>query len=93
MKPEIELKRFDEWEECDCNECEQWWTSRCDGSKVGKAKECKSYIATRRIDIPQQLDELTERVNELTKYHNRVAILTSIQMILWLITLIILFAR
>ena len=88
MKPEIELKRFDEWEECDCNKCERYWTSQCDGAKVGKAKECKSYIATRRVDIPEEINKINARINEINhkvNWFNVLDIITCIILIGYII--------
>lgn len=51
-------KRFDEWTPVDCNDCELWWINRCDGVQKGKEKVCKSFMAVRRVDIPQQIKTL-----------------------------------
>jgi hypothetical protein len=58
-------KRFEDWEEVDCNECERWWINQCDGASKGSKKGCNSYLATRSIVIPERLNSLEKRVNRL----------------------------
>ena len=64
-----EKQKFDEWEdmrECvDCNKCVHYWDNSCDGSKIaseGSTRLCKTFEAIRRVDIPQQIEELQKRV-------------------------------
>lgn len=62
-----EKKRFDEWE-VDCNTCERYWLNQCDGAKCGsKAKKqpCNSYLASRKVVIPQQIKSLERAVFKL----------------------------
>lgn len=54
-------KRFDDYQEVKCNVCEEYWTSACDGAKVGQERQCTAYRATRDIDIEDRLAELEER--------------------------------
>lgn len=58
-------KRFEDWEEVDCNECARYWDSSCDGTSKGSKKPCNSYLATREIVIPARLNALETRVKYL----------------------------
>lgn len=54
-------KRFEAWEEVDCNECERWWLNQCDGAKTlgkGSKMPCNSFLATRNVVIPLQIKSL-----------------------------------
>jgi hypothetical protein len=51
-------KRFEEWEEVDCNECARYWDSSCDGTSKGSKKGCNSYLPTRSVVIPAQIKAL-----------------------------------
>ena len=59
-----EQKRFEDWKEVDCNDCARYWDSSCDGAPCSQ-KSCNSYIATRSIVIPKQLNSLEKRTNRL----------------------------
>lgn len=60
-----EQKRFEEWEQVNCNECARWWDSSCDGVCKGDKKVCMSYVATRSVVIPAQIKRLTKVVKGL----------------------------
>ena len=51
-------KRFEDWEEVDCNECARYWDSSCDGVSKGSKKACNSFLATRSVVIPARLNAL-----------------------------------
>lgn len=58
---------FDNWEEMtevNCNNCECYYDGSCDGVSLGSKKACKSYVATRRVNIPRRLErcEKSQRV-------------------------------
>ena len=54
-------KRFEDWEEVDCNKCGRYWDSSCDGVSKGSEKPCNSYIATRGIVLPEKIKRLETR--------------------------------
>jgi hypothetical protein len=56
-------KRFEDWEEVDCNECARYWDSSCDGASKGSKKGCNSYLATRSVVLPAKINELEKRVD------------------------------
>ena len=58
-------KRFEDWEEVDCNECGRYWTDQCDGAKKDSKRLCNSYLPTRTVVIPEKLKALEKRVNKL----------------------------
>lgn len=58
-------KRFEDWEEVDCNECERWWLSQCDGASKGAKVGCNSYLATRKVVIPEKITRLEKRISDL----------------------------
>ena len=56
-------KRFDEWEEVDCNECARYWDSSCDGAARDSHKQCNSFMATRSIILPEKIKRLEQTVD------------------------------
>ena len=60
-----EQKRFENWEEVDCNDCACYWDNSCDGVIPPSQKLCNSFKATRRIVIPAQIKALEKRVKWL----------------------------
>ena len=67
---EKEPKRFEDWEEVDCNECERYWLNQCDGAKtLGKGSNlpCTSFLATRKVVIPLQIKALQNENKSVTK--------------------------
>lgn len=54
-------KRFEDWEEVDCNECSHYWDSSCDGASKGSKVGCNSFSATRKVVIPERLNTLEKR--------------------------------
>lgn len=58
---------FDDWSEVkDCNQCEPYWNNQCDGAKVGSEKRCTAFKATRRVDIPLEIEALRKTVKRLS---------------------------
>lgn len=58
-------KRFEDWYEVDCNECERWWLNQCDGACKGSQKPCNSFLATRSVVIPAQIKSLKSHLKWL----------------------------
>lgn len=64
-------KRFEEWEEVDCNQCERYWLNQCDGVTPRKTHEkgskmpCSSFLATRKVVIPLQIKRLQNEIKWL----------------------------
>ncbi len=75
-------KRFEDWEEVDCNECSHYWDDSCDGVSKGSKVGCNSFLATRSVVIPARLNAL-ENSN---KWLRRWCLLLSI---IWLLELVI----
>ena len=62
----MEKNKFDDWSEVkDCNQCEPYWNNQCDGVKVGSEKRCTAFLATRKVDIPVELEALRKAVKWL----------------------------
>lgn len=59
-------KRFEEWDEVDCNECTHYWDNSCDAVKQDERRQCNSFLATRRVVIPARLNALENRVRLLS---------------------------
>ena len=55
-------KRFEGWEEVDCNDCSHYWDSTCDGATKGSRIGCNSYLATRKVVLPERLNHLEKPV-------------------------------
>lgn len=58
-------KRFENWEQVDCNECSHYWDSSCDGASKDSKLGCNSYLATRSVVLPARLNKLEARVKWL----------------------------
>ena len=58
----MDNKRFEEWEQVDCNQCARYWDSSCDGAEK---RICNSYLATREVIIPEQIKRLNKRLDIL----------------------------
>lgn len=61
-------KRFEDWEQVDCNECSRYWDDSCDGIKKGSQKPCTAFLATRSVVIPLQIKRLRKAVKWLYAY-------------------------
>lgn len=59
---------FDDFPKVDCNDCEHWWDSSCDGVSKGSERLCKDFLATRRVDILKEIARLKKEVKRLTIY-------------------------
>ena len=59
--------RFDEWTETvDCNDCARYWDDSCDGMPTERSQRlCTSFLATRRVVIPSQIESLRKDVRRL----------------------------
>lgn len=73
-----EPKIFDEYE-VDCNTCEKYWDSSCDGVKCSKdgseSRKCTSYKAVRKLDIVETVNKHTKEIKQLGKYDLWITIL------------------
>lgn len=59
-------KRFEAWEEVDCNECARYWDDSCDGITTKDShRPCNAFIATRSIVIPAKIKALESKINWL----------------------------
>lgn len=63
---EKENKRFEDWEEVDCNDCSHYWDSSCDGASKCSKVGCNSFLATRGVVIPARLNALEKTVKWLS---------------------------
>lgn len=58
-------KIFDEYH-VDCNECQRYWLDQCDGTPEATERHCTSFIATKKVDIPERIKVLEKRLQSLT---------------------------
>lgn len=58
-------KRFEDWNQVECNECARYYDSSCDGVSKGSEKPCNSYVATRDVVIPSKIKSLERRISWL----------------------------
>ena len=63
-----EPKRFEDWTHVDCNDCARYWDSSCDGVQAVH-KPCNSFLASRKVKIPEQIKALEKRVERLRDYN------------------------
>jgi hypothetical protein len=62
---ETESKVFSEWDTVDCNGCSHYWDDSCSGVPKDKKRNCSSFVATRRVVIPEQIRELEKQIKNL----------------------------
>ena len=55
---------FDNYE-VDCNTCESYWNSQCDGVKINDRRNCTSYKATREINVVEELAKCKKDIERL----------------------------
>ena len=60
-----EQRRFDGWDDVDCNDCAHYWDSSCDGVSKGYNKPCNGFLATRSVVIPSQINALKTQIKGL----------------------------
>ena len=58
MTMDKQEKIFDDFPTIDCNECEHYYTNACDGVSEGLERPCKTFLATRRVNIPLEINSL-----------------------------------
>ena len=63
-----ERKIFEDYPTVDCNTCDNYWNSQCDG--VIQPRECKHYVATRKVYIPLEIARLEKKLKSETIYSN-----------------------
>ena len=67
MENEKNKKRFEDWDDVDCNQCERYWDNSCDGAPLkGSRRACTAFSATRSVIIPLQIKRLERRLEGLT---------------------------
>lgn len=59
-------KRFDEYQ-VECTECEHYWDNSCDGVKCFEEKHCTSYKATKRMEIPKEIDKVKKDIKAIDR--------------------------
>lgn len=57
-------KVFEEWD-VDCNDCGHYWNDTCDAASEGSRRLCNSFVATRRVVIPAQIERLESAIRSL----------------------------
>lgn len=72
------VTRFDDYTSVDCNECEHYWTSACDGASPNKERICYAYKVTRIVD----LEKIKKNQRSLTK----ILLLTNVTLLVHLLT-------
>ena len=65
-------KVFDDYAElCECLKCDCYYNNQCDGSPRVATKDpyepCKAFVATRRVIIPQDIENLKKSVRSLER--------------------------
>lgn len=57
---------FDDWNETvDCNNCAHYWDDSCSGVCKGSKKPCNSFLATRSVVIPSQINAMRDVIKGL----------------------------
>lgn len=68
-------KVFSEWDTVDCNGCSHYWDDSCSGVPKDKKRNCSSFVATRRVVIPEQIKKLERQVTNLKIFQNIMGII------------------
>ena len=59
---------FDDFPSVECDNCEMYYTNRCDGSDMplkGSYSPCKSFLPVRNVTIPNDIKKLQNDVKWL----------------------------
>jgi hypothetical protein len=62
------LKRFEDFPTTECDNCERYWINQCDGTEInskGSNASCNSFLPTRKVLIPQEIETLKKRLKML----------------------------
>lgn len=62
----MEQKKFDDWQNVNCNECSNWWNDSCTGAPAGVKKPCNSFLAQRSVIIPEEIKALKSEIKWLS---------------------------
>lgn len=62
----MEQKKFDDWQDVNCNECSNWWNDSCTGVPAGVKKPCNSFLAQRSVIIPEEIKALKSEIKWLS---------------------------
>ena len=62
----MEQKKFDDWQDVNCNECSNWWNDSCTGAPAGVKKPCNSFLAQRSVIIPEEIKALKREIKWLS---------------------------
>lgn len=58
-------KIFEDFQQVDCNDCSHYWDDSCGGVKKDSEKRCTAFLATKRVDIPLEIEALRKAVKWL----------------------------
>ena len=93
MENQMNQTLFDEWWDDlkECTNCESWWMSQCDGVPPDDERPCRAFKATRKVQIPEDIEALKTQMRALEKGLIRTqisVILATLGLIIHLITVI-----
>lgn len=75
-------KRFEDWEEVNCNECSRYWDNSCDAVKKGSTRLCNSFLATRSVVLPEEIKELKKAFKTLLWAYGVLAFIVVLRLVL-----------
>ena len=78
----MEQKKFDDWQDVNCNECSNWWNDSCTGASTGVKKPCNSFLAQRSVIIPEEIKALRSEIKWLSWHIITLYIVVSIHVVL-----------
>lgn len=78
----MEQKKFDDWQDVNCNECSNWWNDSCTGAPAGVKKPCNSFLAQRSVIIPEEIKALKSEIKWLSWHIITLYILVCIHIVL-----------
>lgn len=77
---------FDSWEDLkDCDDCERYYNSQCDGVAVNQKRNCTQYVATRKASFESNLHKLERQLKDF----KRQVIVINVFIITFLVTMFI----
>lgn len=73
---------FGDWSDVkDCNDCEHYYLSQCDGTQKGEKRTCKEFLVTRRGNLYKEIEEAEKRLQEQLNVQSKAVTLLCIVMI------------
>lgn len=74
---------FDDYSDVkECTDCQHWWLNQCDGVSTDRTRPCNSFLATRRVKLPEEVKRLRTLVYWLSACNVLYGILAAVLLVM-----------